>query len=152
MFRILKRFAIRYLYFIFRLYWFIRRPHTKGVKCLVLHDSKVLLTKLNYGHRRWTVPGGGVRKNEPSEKAAHREVFEETGVVLTSVKQIGSYSQIIEYKNDTVDVYSGEAVSPTILIDELEIAEAHWFPLTDLPSDRSPQTDKIIAMYLSSLK
>lgn len=45
-----------------KLYWFIFRPKTRGVKCIVENKGKFLLVKLNYAHHKWTIPGGGVKK------------------------------------------------------------------------------------------
>jgi NADH pyrophosphatase NudC (nudix superfamily) len=95
------------------------------------------------------VPGGGVHAGESPEAAVRRELMEELGISLQEIKQIGSYSQVIEYKQDTVDVFVGTTASEKIAIDEVELVEAQWFPFDMLPSDRGTQVDRIVAMYRS---
>jgi len=50
---------------------------------VVLRDGKVLLVR-DRGRHRFSLPGGGIRDNEPAASAAGRELFEELG--LTPVK------------------------------------------------------------------
>lgn len=60
----------------------VTRDFTTAV--FVVHEGKVLLhrhRKLN----RWLPPGGHIEPNEIPDLAAVREVFEETGVVVTLV-------------------------------------------------------------------
>ncbi|MBP6942478.1 MAG: NUDIX domain-containing protein [Candidatus Buchananbacteria bacterium] len=127
-------------------YWFIVRPKTLGVKCLIENEGAFLLVRINYGHRRWTVPGGGIHKGEASEVAAMRELKEETGVVTTEVKKIGEYVSTHQYKIDTVHVYYARVPNRDFAIDGFEIAEANWFTLEQIPNDRTPGVDRILAM------
>lgn len=130
-------------------YWFLTRPHTRGVKCLVWNSGKLLLTRLSYGHKLWTIPGGGVHRNEAPEEAAKREVWEETGIAVNHLNKIGEYTQVKDFKNDTVHCFSGNAANSDIAIDPLEIAEAGWFDVDELPKERTKQVDAILAMHKS---
>jgi ADP-ribose pyrophosphatase YjhB (NUDIX family) len=145
--RQLKRLFIKIVYPLARLYWWLVRPKTRGVKCLVVFQGKMLLTRFNYAHRRWTVPGGGVHSSETYGEAAKREIFEELNIQNIEPVLIGTYTQIIEYKQDSVEVYAAEAETADFKIDGVEIAEAGWFTAQNLPHDRTPQTNNIIAMY-----
>ena len=60
-----------------KIYWFIFRPKTKGVICLILSGDELLLIRHTYGHSAWTLSGGGLKKNESKEEAVKREVKEE---------------------------------------------------------------------------
>ena len=50
---------------------------------VVIRDGKVLLVR-DKGHQRFSLPGGGIRKGEPTVSAAVRELYEELG--LTAIK------------------------------------------------------------------
>ena len=45
---------------------------------VAFRDNKVLLV-MDKGRRRYSLPGGGVNKGEPSIAAAARELYEESG-------------------------------------------------------------------------
>lgn len=129
-----------------RAYWFVVRPETRGVKCIIENDGKFLLTRLGYAHKSYTIPGGGVGKKETWEDAAIREVFEETGLRLKDVKKIGEYKNTKEYKRDTVCVYYSEASSSKFAIDGIEVVEAGWFSASELPKNHVPRVEKLLGM------
>ncbi len=131
------------------IYWFIVRPKTLGVKCLIENDNSFLLVRLNYSHRLWSVPGGGVKKNETPEQATFREISEEVDILPDQIQKIGEYTSTLEHKNDTVHVFHYRAKSKEFKIDGFEIAEAAWFKLDSLPVNRTPNVDKIIKMHPS---
>ena len=53
-------------------------------------DSRVLLV-MDRGRRRYSLPGGGVKKGEPSIAAAARELYEETGLNCSKIGWQFSY-------------------------------------------------------------
>lgn len=59
-----------------------------GVACFVWKDSMFLLGQRQnaHGHGTWSVPGGHLELNETWEKAAEREVREETGMEIKNVR------------------------------------------------------------------
>jgi len=61
----------------------------RGVVVVIRH-GKVLLVK-DKGAHRWSLPGGGVRKDERSYQAAARELYEETGLRATKITWLGSF-------------------------------------------------------------
>ena len=132
-------------------YWYVVRPHTLGAKCLVEHDGAVLLVRINYAHKRWTVPGGGVNRGETPEHAAIRELQEEVGVSASKVTKLGEYVSTHQYKVDTVHVYRCTAQSRGFKVDGFEISEAGWFRPEELPAERQPSVDKILAMRTKQL-
>ncbi len=139
--------VLRFLkHWILRTYWFIFRPRTYGVKCLIYCDGEVLIIRNNYGRRRWTFPGGRIDEGETSEAAAKREVLEEVGIRVEDIKKIGEFFSISEYKRDTVYCFATEITDKEFKIDENEILEAKWFPLSGLPS-LSPSAEKVLNMW-----
>lgn len=145
-----KRLFLKTYYFfenpIKRLYWFIVKPETKGAKILVQHGDKFLLVRLDYAHKKWTIPGGRVDKGETSEQAAVREAQEEVGIHLNEAKFIGSYFNIKEHKRDTVDIFHSIVQNSDFKVDGIEIKEAGWFMQNELPEDRVPRVDFIFGM------
>jgi 8-oxo-dGTP pyrophosphatase MutT (NUDIX family) len=129
---------------LFRLYWFIIRPKTKGVKALILSGGKVLMVRLTYYPKTWTFPGGGANKDEDPKLAVIRECEEEVGIKLSDPKFIRTLDFNHEYKKDTVYIYKEEISNTNFKIDKKEIAEASWFDLKKLPSDMGKNALKII--------
>lgn len=129
-----------------KLYWFIVRPQTRGVKCIIEHDGKILLTRLGYAHKKFTIPGGGVKKNETWEEGIRREILEEVGITLGKIEKIGEYKNVMEYKRDTVVVFHSVVSSPVFKIDNIEVVEANWFSPKELPLNRVPRVDIVLGL------
>ncbi len=130
-----------------RVYWFVVRPNTRGTKCLLENNNSFLLVRLNYAHRKWTLPGGGVNKKETFKDAAIRETKEEVGIDIVNPTLIGTYTRDIEYKKDTVEVYHANTETTDFYLDPVEIKEAKWFSRDSLPQDRQQSIDMIFEMY-----
>ncbi|OHA26454.1 MAG: hypothetical protein A3C06_02655 [Candidatus Taylorbacteria bacterium RIFCSPHIGHO2_02_FULL_46_13] len=109
-----------------RVYWFLFRPDTRGVKCVLECNGHVLFVRLGYAHKGWTIPGGGVKRGESFEEAARREVQEEVGILVENVRKIGEYKNTSQYKRDTVEVFYAAVAIPTFKVDGFEIVEAQW--------------------------
>ena len=72
---------IKKIYYFFRnpvykVYCFMFRPKSLGVKVVVENNNKLLMVRIGYAHKRFTFPGGGVNKNESFEEAGKRELEE----------------------------------------------------------------------------
>jgi 8-oxo-dGTP pyrophosphatase MutT (NUDIX family) len=116
-----------------RLYWFVFRPHTEGVK-VVLHNDEhqLLLVRHTYGSRDWTFPGGSREGEETPKETAKREIREELSVQLQSVEVCGNFTSRKEYKHDHITVCAGrvnDAVTPS----PFEIDKAQWLEKDNLP-------------------
>jgi 8-oxo-dGTP pyrophosphatase MutT (NUDIX family) len=117
---------------VLRTYWFIFRPKTSGALIAVTHAGEALLLTHTY-RSGFGLVGGGIQKNETPEQAARREAFEEIGVKLETLTPLGSFTSTVEYKRDTIFTFTAELPNKNISIDNLEIAEVHWFPLEHIP-------------------
>lgn len=135
---------------VMRVYWFIFRPKTYGVKVFVVFGNKVLLIRHTYGHPFWTFPGGGISKNESIENAAKREIKEETGIELGKTSLAGSFISTQEYKEDNITVMLAEALNENIQKDDFEIKEARWFDVAQPPM-LPPIAQKIFEIGLAQL-
>jgi 8-oxo-dGTP pyrophosphatase MutT (NUDIX family) len=56
---------------------------------VIIRDNKVLLVR-DKGHKEFSLPGGGIKHDEPTVSAAAREVKEELGLSVSSVKRVHS--------------------------------------------------------------
>lgn len=144
----MKRFLIKTYYFFtnpFRkLYWFVIKPQTRGVKVIIELNNKFLLVKLSYAHKKFTLPGGGVKKHESFEEGARREAFEEVGIKLEKLEKIFEYKSNREYKQDTVEVFYSRVNSDYFEIDGIEIEEAGWFSVDNLPVNSAPRMPEFV--------
>src|SRR4051794_1904588 len=72
--RMLRR-AYRAGYLVLRPWWFVRRPHTLGVKVVVRCGDQVLVVRHTYARRnQWDIPGGFLRPGEDPKRALCREL------------------------------------------------------------------------------
>lgn len=134
--------AFRLLYRIRKVYWWIAKPTTHGVKALIIHSAdydRVLLVRHSYGDQAlWSLPGGGYKPaRETPEQAARRECIEELGLELEPIALVleehltASGGKQGHLKIVRLHAISGE-ISPNG-----EIAEAWWaaVDLRDLPGN-----------------
>ncbi len=132
-----------------KLYWFIFRPKTKGVRCIIQHDQHILLVRIGYDHKMWTVPGGGVKSRETWEQAVRREVFEEVGIQLDKIEKVIEYMNEKEYKKDTIVVFQSFVPSYDFKIDNIEIIEARWFLPEECPADCVPRVRSLFQFLIN---
>jgi len=116
--------------------------HTIGVGGLVLNEAgEVLLIRDRMMRAQgFKLPGGYVDMGEPIQRAAEREVMEETGIrarFTTLVGLIGKYPHRFN-KGNLYLVCRLTALSTTIEIqDTAEIEAAVWMPVADYLADAS---------------
>jgi 8-oxo-dGTP pyrophosphatase MutT (NUDIX family) len=147
----MKKYFYRIAAFILPAYWFLVRPHTRGVKVLIECDNEYIFIRHTYGNSTiWTLPGGGVRRGEQDKDAVVREVNEELGISVPAknLKYLGSYTSTKEYKHDHVKCFKMTIeTKPEILRDHGEIAEWKWFSKNSLPEKISTAAKMALEMY-----
>lgn len=129
-----------------QLYWFVFRPKTQGVKCLVFFENKIILVRHSYGSGKWALPGGGIHKNEKVTEAVVREIKEELNLEVSDIKEVEIFINTAEYKIDTVHCCVAKAQSHDVKIDGQEIIAAEWFSLDALPQEISQLSSHIISL------
>jgi 8-oxo-dGTP pyrophosphatase MutT (NUDIX family) len=132
----LGRFLLRLAYAIYRVYLWIARPLSLGVRVMMVQDRRVLLIRQTYLDG-WFLPGGGLHKGETLEQAARREIREEVQGDLRSLTLLGTYSNFEEFKNDHTVVFFSDDFTLGGGHDH-EVAEIRFFPLDDLPPGLKP--------------
>lgn len=104
--------------------------------CLATNDGKVLLgmKKRGFGMGRWNGFGGKVEAGETVEEAAKREMFEECGVAIGKMEEVGVHEfefdskrgEILEVHVFRVDAFEG-------VPEETEEMKPEWFAFADIP-------------------
>ncbi len=149
----LKRTLLFCSYPIAKSYWFIFRPKTFGAKVIITCGDEVLLIRHSYASNNWTFSGGGIEVGETPQQAVTREIKEELSIdLIQTPKLLGKVESTIEYKRDTIYVLTINLDPETrkaIQIDEIEITESKWFPLSDLP-ELSELNKQIMSHYVRS--
>lgn len=127
------QFAYRIAY---RILVWLRRTfqlRTDGVQAVVLRGDHVLLIRHSYNlPDRYMLPGGGIGRTETVFQAADREVMEETGCRLGSVRVHGQFVTHHQGWPDYITVVIGETEDEPCA-DGREIVEASFHPLAALP-------------------
>ena len=163
----------KFLYLIRKLYWFVARPKSRGVKCVIQFGNELLMIRNTYGHKRWTFPGGGIKKGETLEEAAKREVMEEVGIitdklifpsesadesklspaasagnssVAAALIFIGEFFIKAECRKDTVYCFKTSVNDKSFKIGEDEVAVAEWFHKDELPTDMSEYAKRVLSL------
>ena len=111
--------------------------------CYIFDGNNILLQKKakGFGVGKWNAPGGKMNALESPEKAAIREVKEETGLDVQNLENVGILN-FIEEKGKvfsvyvfTTDKFSGE-------IQASEEGKLEWFNKSSLPIKEMWEDDK----------
>ncbi|MCA1299319.1 NUDIX domain-containing protein [Stappia indica] len=133
-----------------------RRAMTLGARVAVIDAGRggngsvggsVLLVRHSY-LPGWYLPGGGVDPGETLAAAACRELAEETGVLCEAAPELFAiYHNAQGHPRDHVALYrvSRFTVPEGALAPNVEIREAGFFPLADLPEGTTPATRRRLA-------
>ncbi len=113
---------------------------------LVEQDGRVLLVRrANEPYRGlWTLPAGFVNGGEDPARAAARECFEETGLIV-EVKRVLDVIGGLEHDRgaDFLIVYEAEIISG-ILVPADDADAAEWFAYDQLPQLAFKATQKVL--------
>jgi 8-oxo-dGTP pyrophosphatase MutT (NUDIX family) len=139
-----RRLGFRLAYRGLQVWWFLRRPDTEGVKCLLLHEENVLLVRHTYGRRCWDMPGGGVRRREAPADTARREMREELGITGAEFVEAGTIHGRHSFRRDTVHLFHARLPSPDVTPNLAELATVRWFARQQLPPDLGPYVRVVI--------
>ncbi|NTU80335.1 MAG: NUDIX domain-containing protein, partial [Chloroflexales bacterium] len=123
-------------------------PTTVGVRVLALRGDTVLLVRHRGGAWPWSLPGGGGAHHEPLARAALRELREEAGCSGEVRYLHGMFQSFADGMNDLIAIFVcaplGEARPP---VGDIEIVDARFFPVADLPATLEPGCRRRIEEY-----
>lgn len=133
---------------------FILNGSTRTRVILVYRDE-ILLVKNRLGSQKWSLPGGGVKKNENPKNSASRELNEELSLdIKTSRLKKLTHGQHKMGKSNlryNYIAYVYITSSKKIKIDKKELMDARWFDVNSIPlTECSPLALHILSKYLSS--
>lgn len=80
------------------------KPVRKAVRCYLIKEDKVIVTKYKEGNRKegyYDIPDGKIEEGESSEQTTIREMKEETGIKIENLTYKGN--MIIEYPDRIFD-------------------------------------------------
>lgn len=96
----------------------------------------LLIKRLNEPFKHfWALPGGFVDEHEDLETAAKRELYEETGIQVFKINQIGAYgTPYRDPRSHVISIaYSSEVDFYTVAVAADDALEVKWFNLFELP-------------------
>lgn len=132
-----------------------------GIGVMLIKDNKILLGKRHedpekakselHGEGTWTFPGGKMNFGEGIFEAARREVLEETGIVVKTLKIISIGNEIVRDAHFiTIGLLAIDFEGEPKILEPEEIIEWRWFSFDNLPEKIYPPTKKIIRNFLKS--
>lgn len=82
----------------------------------------------------WAFPGGFMKMDETAEECARRELREETGFNVHSIKQLGAFTSVHrDPRERVVSIAFYALVQPVDVIGGDDARQARWFPVDDAP-------------------
>lgn len=129
-------------------------PRISPCIIVVVRDGErcLLGRSVNWPEGRFSALAGFVEAGESAEQALHREVFEESGVQVENIRYVGS--QAWPFPGQLMLGFIADAVTTDINVDEVEIAEAHWWHYKELPAILPPLTSmsgRLIARFVEEV-
>lgn len=114
----------------------LRGGEVRGCSIIARDQAgRVLLVRHSYGSGLWSLPGGGLGRNEDALAGAAREFSEELGCGLTGLRLVAMLEETFHGAAHEAHVVTG-LVDGEPRPDRREIVAARFFALDDLPPDR----------------
>ncbi|HVV68404.1 MAG TPA: NAD(+) diphosphatase [Gammaproteobacteria bacterium] len=129
-------------------------PHVAPVILVRIHRQKQLLLARSPHFTKgiYSVLAGFVEPGESAEQTVVREVFEEVGIKIKNIQYFGS--QPWPFPSNLMLAFTAEYESGEIVIDNIEIEDAGWFSVDQLPElpKKLSLSRKLIDDFIFSLR
>lgn len=126
------------------------RYNNRGVTidAVIVREDKILLIKRGVEPFKeyWALPGGYVEWDETVEDAVKREVAEEMGLVVESMRMIGVYSDPARHPKQCIDVAYAVQASGEVTAGD-DATEYAWKLIDKIP-ELAFDHNKIVKDYL----
>ena len=100
---------------------------------LTNEHGEVLLLQTWLSGSKWGFPGGGMKRGESSSVAASRELYEETGIVVSKEDMVLKVAFTASGHQEIVFYAVTSSSLPVQLPNRFEVKAARWFSLDVLP-------------------
>ena len=120
-----------------------------SIDALIVRDGNILLIKRGVEPYKgfWGLPGGHLDFDETIKDAVRREVNEETGLTVTSLKLLGIYDSPKRHPKQSVAIsYITETIGEPKAGDDA--IEVQFFSLKNIPKELAFDHTQIISNYL----
>ena len=123
----------------------VRFPAIHPCAIVLIHrpGELLLVRKAEWAVGRYGLVAGFVDFGEAFEETVHREVQEETGVMVKNIRYVGS--QAWPFPSQLMAGFIAEYAGGDLCVDRHELEDARWFSLGALPELPPPRS---IARYL----
>jgi NAD+ diphosphatase len=107
---------------------------TPAVITLVRKGPELLLARgRRFGPRFYSLIAGFVEPGETLEQTVRREVLEEVGIEIRDIEYFGSQSW--PFPSQLMVGFTAEYAAGSLRLNELELSDARWFRIDELPGD-----------------
>lgn len=109
--------------------------YTLGAVAVCVDEQRGVLLLRSRQHAGWGLPGGLVGRGETPEQGLARELDEEVGIEVTA-RSLASAARhtLVDSVTQQVTVVLEVALAGTPTPDGVEVVEARWFALDELPA------------------
>ncbi|MCG6892867.1 MAG: NUDIX hydrolase [Desulfobacteraceae bacterium] len=110
-----------------------------GVGVFIVREGSVLLGKRHgsHGAHTWALPGGHLQFGESIQRCAQREVLEETGIVVDSVRNVAFTNDVFTDEHlhyVTLFVMAEKWSGQPAVLEPAKCMGWSWFDWADLPT------------------
>ena len=115
--------------------------------------SVLLIERMNEPFKGcWAFPGGFMEMEEDAEDCAKRELKEETGLEIRTMRQLGAFTDVNrDPRGRTVSIAYYAVIEKSEVKGADDAIQARWFPIDSIPP-LAFDHDKILRIALEEIK